>query len=177
MNARPYGTPDLHPALTPPPTPPRRPRRAWVWITIPVLFIVLAVAAVRIASPTGAQVEPRSPARSTTVAAEVTGTWVGSYLCLQGPTGLRLTISGSHASLRATFEFYALLDNQSVPCGSFTMTGAYDGTTLTLWHDRWINQPLFYDMVDISGSLSANGTILSGAIAHSGCGSFSVRRQ
>jgi murein DD-endopeptidase MepM/ murein hydrolase activator NlpD len=113
-------------------------------------------------------------------AAILAGTWVGTYSCIQGETGLRLIIrAGSGNSLQAEFVFYPIPTNPTVPSGSFAMTGSYSDANVALKQDHWINQPAGYLMVDLSGKLltstvpSLVGTV-SGSVP--GCTNFSVQK-
>jgi hypothetical protein len=105
----------------------------------------------------------------------VTGTWVGSYECVQGKTGLRLTISRAGANLLdATFAFYALPSNPGVPSGSYKMTGEYTGSDVQLTQDYWIKQPSGYAMVNLDGEV--RGGTFSGSVPYAGCGTFSLTK-
>lgn len=107
--------------------------------------------------------------------AVITGSWVGSYSCAQGPTGLRLAIQNPTGNiLTAIFAFYPLTSNQSIPRGSFAMTGHYEGDRLTLTPSRWIDHPPEYSMVELEGQLQ--GATLTGSIISRGCGAFSVSK-
>ena len=104
------------------------------------------------------------------------GTWLGSYTCAQGLTGLTLTIaSTATGALSATFSFYSLPGNPSVPAGSFAMKGQAGRDSLSLTQDHWLQQPPRYAMVDLVGTLQ--GTTLSGIIFGGGCSTFTVERQ
>ena len=78
------------------------------------------------------------------------GTWVGTYTCRQGLTGLQLDIdAGEENSLAATFAFYTIDSNPDVPSGKFTMRGTYSDAGIELIQDTWIQQPAGYEMVDL----------------------------
>lgn len=111
-------------------------------------------------------------------AASVRGTWEGTYTCAQGETGLRLTIGGSSdGALDATFAFYPVASNPTVPPGSFAMTGDYSAGQLQLHADHWIDQPNGYTMVDLSGRVVSADAIDGSVLAQVGqCDTFSVRR-
>ena len=106
----------------------------------------------------------------------VSGTWVGSYLCAQGETGLRLTIQNPHGdALTATFAFYPLASsNAGLASGSFAMTGSYYGSRVSLQQAHWINQPLGYVMVGLQGQVSAAS--FTGSVIGPGCSTFLVSR-
>jgi len=104
------------------------------------------------------------------------GTWVGSYTCAQGLTGLRLVIqAAADDNLIATFNFYAVPNNPSVPSGSFTMTGFVDPSGVFLNQGHWISQPSGWNMVNLAGSLpTAGGKSFSGSVI--GCSSFALTK-
>ncbi len=106
----------------------------------------------------------------------VSGTWVGSYLCAQGETGLRLTIQNPHGdALTATFAFYPLASsNAGLSSGSFAMTGSYYGSRVSLQQAHWINQPLGYVMVGLQGQVSAAS--FTGSVIGPGCSTFLASR-
>ena len=113
-------------------------------------------------------------------ASTLTGTWNGTYVCVQGETGLRLTINAnSDGKLTATFSFYAVPSNPGVPSGAFTMTGSFtaNGENFSMAH--WIRQPAGYVMVNLSAGPPENGgTVLNGNVSATGgdCSTFSVKK-
>jgi len=111
-------------------------------------------------------------------ASTLTGTWNGTYMCVQGETGLRLTINAkSDGKLTATFSFYSVPSNPGVPSGDFSMTGSFtaDGENFTMGH--WIKQPAGYQMVNLSAGPPTNGgTVLNGNVSATGCSTFSVKK-
>jgi hypothetical protein len=122
-----------------------------------------------LAKPTG------HPRRS-----DVIDTWKGSYLgCSQGPTGLRLAVRRRGRAgdrLYATFNFYALKSNPSVPSGSYAMTGYYFPGGVALYGTHWIHQPPGYGMVNLVGRPPRrDGTTFRGAIVD--CTTFSLKRH
>jgi TIR domain len=121
-------------------------------------------------SPVGPENAPQSLA----------ATWKGSYVCAQGVTGLRLTItSAGGESLAATFEFYPLPQNPTVPRGVFIMRGTYSGGQMLLQGDHWVTQPAGYSMVDLTATVTAanphhiGGSVL-GQLGAASCGDFSI---
>jgi hypothetical protein len=110
-------------------------------------------------------------------ASTVAATWTGTYTCAQGLTGLRLTIMAAAGdALRATFAFYPVPSNPSVPSGSYSMTGFIDPAGIFLDGDRWVRQPAGYYMVNIVSHLPAhNDTSLSGSVP--GCSAISLKRS
>jgi len=110
---------------------------------------------------------------------DVTGTWVGTYTCSQGLTGLTLTVSGDDSALSAEFAFYAT-DNgdPSVPPGSFRMTGVARPRGIELRQQKWITKPNGYAMVDLTATAPADDDdSLDGNIdsATPGCTSVHLR--
>ncbi|OHV19633.1 hypothetical protein BBK14_09000 [Parafrankia soli] len=109
----------------------------------------------------------------------VDGAWRGSYACAQGTTGLSLRIAGTGpAALTATFDFYPLPENPTVPRGSFTMTGSVQGGQIRLDGHEWVSRPAGYEMVNLTGTPRA-GTPdrVEGSVRGvGGCTGFSVER-
>lgn len=109
---------------------------------------------------------------------EGTSVWEGRYDCAQGITGLTLELVGSGGvEVRATFNFYAVPENPSVPSGSYTLTGAVrsDGT-IELVPERWLSRPAGYEMVGMSGRLDHATGIMRGAIPFPSCTAFDLHR-
>jgi serine/threonine protein kinase len=128
-----------------------------------------------VVSNTPTPVAPTAPAPSVSVV----GSWIGAYTCGQGQTGLALEVEGSdEPSLSATFRFFALQDNPGVPSGSFSMTGSQFGSDVDLRGSTWIRQPTGYQLVDLDGQLSDDGTVLEGNVEDAGnrCTTFRLRR-
>lgn len=110
----------------------------------------------------------------------VLGSWKGSYLgCAQGPTGLRLVVRAKGRTgnqLTATFNFYALPSNPTVPSGSYAMTGYYFPGGVALEQSHWIKQPPGYEMVNVVGkSPVAGGKRFGGVIVD--CSKFSLVKE
>lgn len=109
---------------------------------------------------------------------DVSGVWVGSYVCTQGKTGLRLVLTATSSDrVEGRFEFFALDENPGVPSGSFRVTGSLSGSTLTLKPNGWISRPPGYLEVALAGSISADGDWYLGHIQHAGCDEFAVSRS
>jgi predicted Ser/Thr protein kinase len=108
----------------------------------------------------------------------VVGTWRGSYVCAQGTTGLLLTIAALGTDqLTATFSFYPVAENPTVPRGSFTMTGVYRNGRMTLYGDRWVDRPPGYLMVGLTATPgSGSPSRLHGTVTQPGCTTFTVAR-
>ena len=119
-------------------------------------------------------------ARTSDKASILAGTWNGVYYCTQGETGLRLVIrADANGELNATFNGYPLTSNPGVPVGSFAMTGSYSAGRFVLMPDYWINRPLGYFMVGLTGELAAkNRDMISGGMTGaSGCTTFSLQKS
>src|SRR4029077_15473575 len=130
--------------------------------------------------PTPPPTSPAAPITTNDEAATLAGTWTGTYTCAQGLTGLRLDIrAGSNNQLKATFNFYAVSSNPSVPTGSFAMTGSYTPQGFVFSPDYWFNEPPSYEMVGLTGGFSSGSrNVLQGQITDvSGCTTFSVQKS
>ena len=110
----------------------------------------------------------------------LTGTWTGTYVCLQGLTDLELQIGGVEnissptETLQATFTFQV----PGTPLkGSFSMSGNYtaDSQLLNLAPSGAENLPPGYVTVGLTGRLTGN--TISGNVDGPGCSSFSVGRS
>jgi len=105
------------------------------------------------------------------------GKWRGSYTCLQGRTGLLLTIEEAvGAVFTGEFAFFPLPENPKVPKGRFAIAGTFNATSgrVAAKGVRWIEQPSNYLMVDLSGTLSDDGRSIDGKLEFTGCTSFHV---
>ena len=133
-----------------------------------ILLLASALLALSLAwiSPAGAQ------------DAGIAGVWRGTYTCAQGVTGLILRVAGAGEAVTASFEFFADPSNPGIPSGAYTMTGRYDtkSRALALRQERWVEQPPGYIMVDLDGTLSADGRTVTGRIANENCSDFTVSR-
>ena len=116
-------------------------------------------------------------------AANLIGDWTGSYTCSQGLTGLDLSIERSSSGVvNATFNFYPLPENPSVPTGSFLMEGSYgENGNLILNGTDWLEQPTGYRTVNLEGQVSNNFSTFSGQVTSStgaaGCTTFSLSKE
>jgi hypothetical protein len=121
-----------------------------------------------------------TPLAAAESATTLVGKWRGSYSCLQGHTGLLLTIGDAvGAKFSGEFAFFPLDDNPKVPKGRFAVAGAFNSTlsSVEVKGVRWIEQPSGYLMVDLSGTLSDDGRSIDGKVEFSGCTSFHVTRE
>jgi hypothetical protein len=112
--------------------------------------------------------------------APLIGSWSGEYTCLQGETGLRMTIEAAdETSVQVVFEFFPVPENPSAETGSFEMIGAFSGDQLQFKQQKWIDQPSGYQMVDlvVTSPVEPGMNVLSGDVEFEGCKGFSVRRE
>ena len=109
----------------------------------------------------------------------IEGTWVGSYRCGQGVTGLILTIEAAASGLTGTFRFHPTTENPRAQAGAYSVTGRFDPLIgeLRLTPARWIEQPRGYGMVGLSGLLGPDGETLTGRIEHRSCQGFDLARS
>jgi hypothetical protein len=144
-------------------------QRGWLYAGIAVAVAAGSLAAA--AALTGNHHPP-------SLQAELTGTWVGTYTCAQGLTGLRLDIQAAPGgSATATFNFYPVPSNPGVPSGEYTMTGKYTASGIDLQTGHWVKQPSGYEMVSLAGGpLTDGGRTLSGNVATSPCTTFTVTK-
>lgn len=108
----------------------------------------------------------------------VTGqVFVGTYVCAQGATQMRLTIADvDGARTMAVGDFFHPGTNTR---GSYRLRGFCLTRTrrLLLLPAGWIDQPPGYMMVGMSGTLGPGNMSYAGRMSHSACGEFSYVRQ
>ncbi|GIJ44193.1 hypothetical protein Val02_10790 [Virgisporangium aliadipatigenens] len=107
------------------------------------------------------------------------GTWVGSYRCRQGRTGITIVITPVvNGRFRATSKFYAVPDNPGVPSGETVMVGVRSATTVMLAGERWITRPSGWTWVDMVFELSEPAPRhLEGRMADEECGAIVLDKQ
>jgi hypothetical protein len=107
------------------------------------------------------------------------GTWVGSYRCRQGRTGVTLVVTPVvNGRFRATFKFYAVPDNPGVPSGELAMVGVRSASTVVLAGERWINRPGTYVWVGIHIDLPEPAPRhMEGRMASEDCGQLVLDKQ
>ena len=96
----------------------------------------------------------------------VGGTWRGSYVCLQGKTGLTLTIdSQSNDKFSGYFHFYPPTSNPVAREGCFSVNGRVDGSgRVTIDAESWITRPQGYVTVNLDGKLTGAGRSMRGDV-------------
>lgn len=120
--------------------------------------------------------QPSQPASSLDLSV-LPGTWRGSYFCSQGETGMQLEISEPvDDQVEAVFSFFPAEGGPPTESGSFRMLGVAENGGLVFRQQEWIEQPEGYVMVDL-GVATIEGDTMTGRVAGSGCGDFSVTRQ
>jgi hypothetical protein len=122
---------------------------------------------------------PSAPPQSNAAALPPRSAWEGRYVCAQGVTGLVVTIDPIGAEeVAATFRFFAVAENPSVPSGSYTMRGVLSAGTgaVQLVPERWIQRPPGYVMVGMTGLFDLRSGVMQGRIDAPSCGPFELRR-
>jgi hypothetical protein len=115
-------------------------------------------------------------------ASGLSGEWVGSYVCNQGKTDLDLMLAGEEdGAVAGTFTFGKSRDGaQTVPDGSYRVTGTVHDGLLKLRGDSWITRPDRYEMVGLFGFIGFGDfeTIdgFSGQVLGEGCTTFAIKR-
>ena len=145
-------------------------RSLWVAATVSSLLLL------------GACVEtmPTLPTASTNFnskAADIEGTWSGSYVCPQGPTAVRLFLKSSGPqTVEGRYEFFNLPGQSNSAAGSFAVVGTVNFGQLTLKPGSWIVKPANYMSLNVSAAVFNNPDRLIGNITEKGCGRFEVVR-
>ncbi len=111
----------------------------------------------------GTSVDPRSPA----------GTWIGSYTCAQGETGLVLTVAPTSS---AEFAFHPLPNNPGPASGRFTMHWSFESDRLAFRQKYWNERPGSYIMVDLIAD-HHDATVMTGQVVGTGCTTFRLSRD
>lgn len=107
------------------------------------------------------------------------GTWVGSYSCRQGITGLQLQLKAfSQEQLAGVFSFFPVSSNPNVPYGSFNVNAMVrrDGK-LVVRAGNWIQRPRGFSTVNLEGQISSDSQSISGRVLTYGCSGFQVQRK
>ena len=103
----------------------------------------------------------------------IAGVWVGSYTCVQGETGLKLTVE---ASGRTEFAFYPLATEAGAETGRYEMRASFEGERVRFQQVRWIDRPEDYGMVDLTATQVKPST-MRGDVEAPGCTTFRVELQ
>jgi hypothetical protein len=170
--------------------------RRWLVMLVPALLVAVACSQAVSGTPVaggepasrserGEEGEPAEPSTSGSAPAEqglepLVGSWSGEYTCLQGVTGLKLTVEPVDAeTVRAVFAFFPVPANPDALEGSYQLLGAYRGDRLVFRQEKWIKQPENYLMVDleVTSPVEPDMEVLSGNVLSPDCKGFSVRRD
>jgi len=112
-------------------------------------------------------------------AAPVSGAWTGTYTCLQGETGLTLSLAGAANGLvEGTFLFYPTPSNPNAATGKFIVRGwHYSDRSLVLSPGAWLERPDGYRTVSLRGRLDADERTFTGVIPECLNTRFSIQRS
>lgn len=103
----------------------------------------------------------------------IAGRWVGTYTCVQGDTGLTLTIEPAG---QAQFRFYPVRTNMSVESGTFEMRVSFEAGLPRFEQVAWLEPAEGYSMVDLAATELDDHT-MRGTVIAPGCSVFSVSRE
>jgi len=102
----------------------------------------------------------------------------GHYWCAQGRTEATLLIEDiGEDAFDAIFEFSFPGSATYDPAeGSYRVRGTYDARSrkLKLVHDRWLEQPVGYNMVDFAGEVGRAGGVTGTISGAPGCSTFTL---
>jgi hypothetical protein len=102
-------------------------------------------------------------------------TWVGSFDCPEGRTGLTLRVVDVRGTkVRAIFDFHHA---QSDTSGQFLLAGRFDEHTgdTVFTPGAWIIHPDDYPPLPLVGRVSRDGMRFAGRVPFPGCGGFRLR--
>lgn len=117
---------------------------------------------------------------------QLLGLWQGRYICVQGETGLDLTITdidegylSGDLEIKATFTFYNLPGRNNSKEGSFSMLGHLNphSFNLKLEPNSWIERPSGYKMVSIDALVNIHEEEIRGSIESGGCSAMRVEHK
>jgi len=135
-----------------------------------------ALAALTLVAATAADAQSAPPS--------MLGTWRGTYICLQGRTGLTLTIDRqTQGQFSGYFYFYPPPDNPALREGCYAVDGSVDlRGAVTVTAKDWITRPENYVTVGLSGHLALAGQTMSGNVVGAPgvvtqCRQFGLNRQ
>ncbi len=112
------------------------------------------------------------------------GAWQGSYVCLQGRTGLTLTIDRqTNETFSGYFHFYPLRRNPAAKEGCYSVEGRRTADNrVVITTGSWITRPPGYVMVGLDGLVTRSGKSMAGnvtspAFVETRCQKFALRLQ
>jgi hypothetical protein len=114
------------------------------------------------------------------VTPSIVGEYAGTYTCEQGITGMRLTFRAQQGNAyEATFDFFPIRQNPTVPAGRAIFRGNLDPNSrqLTLTGERWLHRPPGYSFIELQGRFDRSFQQFSGSIPTAGCSTFTTTRQ
>jgi hypothetical protein len=108
----------------------------------------------------------------------IAGVWSGWHMCRGSRVGTSVALNVDDTGrITGIREFYPTPDDKQRASGSFQVTGTYEPATRTvsLVAGEWISAPRGYLKCDLTGTISATGTILEGeSPTCTGCGPFQL---
>lgn len=111
---------------------------------------------------------------------DLDGTWMGSYTCRQGETGMRMRIQvKTDSTFVGTFEFFPICTNfaSNVEIGMYFFTGTYDSNeSINFDFVHWIFKPEGWTFVNKKGALVDKET-LAGKVLDADCGDFYMKKM
>ncbi len=111
---------------------------------------------------------------------DLEGTWMGSYTCRQGETGMRMRIQlQTDSSFVGTFEFFPICTNFSshVEIGKYYFTGKFNSSkSISFDFNYWILKPDGWTYVNKIGALIDTES-LSGKVLDEDCGEFFMKKM
>ncbi len=121
------------------------------------------------------------PALAQEPPSQMIGNWRGSYICLQGKTGLTLAIDKHQDNqFSGYFHFYPRTENTKAKEGCFAVNGHIDANKhIIVEAANWITRPDGYITVDLEGDLASSksfsGNVNANVLAH--CKTFTLQKQ
>ena len=111
---------------------------------------------------------------------DLEGTWMGSYTCRQGETGMRMRIQvQTDSSFVGTFEFFPICTNYAshVEIGKYYFTGKFNSSkSISFDFNYWILKPDGWTYVNKIGALIDTES-LSGKVLDEDCGEFFMKKM
>ena len=111
---------------------------------------------------------------------DLEGTWMGSYTCRQGETGMRMRIQvQTDSSFVGTFEFFPICTNYAshVEIGKYYFTGKFNSSkSISFDFNYWIFKPDGWTYVNKIGALIDEES-LSGKVLDEDCGEFFMKKM
>jgi hypothetical protein len=112
-------------------------------------------------------------------AAELSGTWTGTYFCASaGTLHADVTMAAAPDGTLSGLLAFSGTPTNPQPSGSFTVTGTYSPAGVTLAQGHWVSQPRGWVMVNlIANAPAASGTKLTGIVAYPLCTTFTLSKE